>query len=68
MQKIILKLSFIAILFGLGNPILAEDKSCCMVVGAEKFTLSEEDKASLQEEKESQDSKTSKEKDQSKEK
>ena len=68
MQKIILKLSFIAILFGLGNPILAEDKSCCMVVGAEKFTLSEEDKASLQEEKESQDSKASKETDQSKEK
>ncbi len=65
MQKIILKLSFIAILFGLGNPILAEDKSCCMVVGAEKFTLSEEDKVSLQEEKESEDSKTSKEKDQS---
>lgn len=65
MQKIILKLSFIAILFGLGNPVLAEDKSCCMVVGAEKFTLSEEDKASLQEEK---DSKDSKEKDQSKEK
>lgn len=62
MQKIILKASFIAILFGLGNPILAEDKSCCMVVGAEKFTLSEEDKASLQEEK---DSKDSKEKDQS---
>lgn len=65
MQKIILKLSFIAILFGLGNLVLAEDKSCCMVVGAEKFTLSEEDKASLQEEK---DSKDSKEKDQSKEK
>ncbi len=52
------------ILLGCLSGTLAEDKSCCMIAGTGGFTLSEEDKASLedknpQDKKESKDSKIS---------
>ncbi|CAM3622369.1 hypothetical protein [Helicobacter sp. UBA3407] len=60
MRQLILKISCIAILLSTyGNVALAQEsqnKSCCAIAGAGGFTLSEEDKASLQE---NQESKTS---------
>lgn len=62
MKKNVLKASFLAILFGtLCNIALAEDKSCCTISGAGSFTLSEEDKAALQDKNQPNDSKTSQE-------
>lgn len=60
MKQWIFKISSVAILLSaLGSITLAQetrDKSCCTIAGAGGFTLSEEDKASLQENQESQTS------------
>lgn len=60
MRQLILKISCAAILLSVyGNIALAQesqDKSCCTIAGSGGFTLSEEDKASLQENQESQTS------------
>ncbi|RDU62318.1 hypothetical protein [Helicobacter ganmani] len=62
MRQLILKISYTAILLSAyGNVALAQEsqnKSCCTIAGSGGFTLSEEDKASLQENQESQSQKT----------
>lgn len=58
MKKVFFKASCLAILIGfLGNIAFAEDKSCCTIAGTGDFTLSEEDKAALQDKSDSKESK-----------
>lgn len=59
MIKDIFKISCVAILVSaFSHFALAEDKSCCAIAGAGGFTLSEEDKAALQDNKETKESKS----------
>ncbi len=61
MIKGIFKIGCVAILVrAFRHFALAEDPSCCTIVGAVGFTLSEEDKAALQDNKEIKESKSEK--------